>query len=252
MMGWGSRKLISAFAIYVAAAQGGVGVGLASQAGQGVGWVAAVQAQSNPLTMPKSQTQATPPETGPATKTDRGADQGQGGMLPLNAIKKMVGESNKVAPTDPNSPLAPIGPGADPGSQPGGASSPVEGSPAPPEPPGYAYHPDGRRDPFMAIVVGDSKATEVNLSVPPLQRVALSELSLIGLIWGGFGYVAMVQTPDGRGYTVREGTRLGSSNGVVSTITQEALTIKEPFSDIYGRKEMREHVMVLHPKVNVE
>ena len=104
----------------------------------------------------------------------------------------------------------------------------------------------------MAIVVGDNKATEVNLSVPPLQRVNLSELSLIGLIWGGFGYVAMVQTPDGRGYTVREGTRLGSGNGVVSSITQETLTIKEPFSDIYGRKEMREHVLVLHPKVNVE
>ena len=251
MMGWGPRKLVSAFAICVAAAQGGEGVGLASQAGQGVGRVAAVQAQSNPLSKPNSPTQAISSETGPVTKKDRGADERGGGMLPLDAIKKMVGET-KVGPTDPNSPLAPIGSGADPGGQPGVAPSPVEGSPAPPEPPGYAYHPDNRRDPFMAIVVGDNKATEVNLSVPPLQRVALSELSLIGLIWGGFGYVAMVQTPDGRGYTVREGTRLGSGNGVVSSITQETLTIKEPFSDIYGRKEMREHLMVLHPKVNAE
>jgi len=251
MMGWGPRKLISTLALGVVAVQGGVDLSLASQAGQSVGQVAAVQAQSNPLSKPMSQTQATPSETGPATNKDRGADERGGGMLPLNAIKKMVGET-KAGPTDPNSPLAPIGSGAEAGSQPGGAPSPVEVSPAPPEPPGYAYHPDGRRDPFMAIVVGDSKASEVNLSVPPLQRVNLSELSLIGLIWGGFGYVAMVQTPDGRGYTVREGTRLGSGNGVVSSITQETLTIKEPFSDIYGRKEMREHVMVLHPKVNVE
>lgn len=251
MMGWGPRKRISAFVLCVAAVQGGEDVSLASQAGQGVGWASVAQAQSNPLSKPKSQAQATPSATGPVTKKDQGADERGAGMLPLNVIKKMVGEA-KVAPTDPNSPLAPIGSGADPGSQPGGAPSPVEVSPAPPEPPGYAYHPDGRRDPFMAIVVGDSKATEVNLNVPPLQRVTLSELSLIGLIWGGFGYVAMVQTPDGRGYTVREGTRLGSGNGVVSAITQEALTIKEPFSDLYGRKEMREHVIVLHPKVNVE
>ena len=251
MIGWGPRKLIGAFALGVAAIQGGKDISLAFQAGQGVGWASVAQAQSNPLNKPGSQTQAAPSETGPMMKMDQGADNGGGGMLPLHAIKKMAGET-KVAPTDPNSPLAPIGSGTGLGGQPAGASSPMEVSPAPPEPPGYAYHPDGRRDPFMAIVVGDNKAAEVNLSVPPLQRVTLSELSLIGVIWGGFGYVAMVQTPDGRGYTVREGTRLGPGNGVVSSITQEALTIKEPFSDIYGRKEMREHVMVLHPKVNVE
>jgi type IV pilus assembly protein PilP len=173
-------------------------------------------------------------------------------MLPLNSLKMKL-EDSKGAPPDANSPLAPLAPGAEAGTQPGGvAAPPTEVGPAPQEPPGYAYHPDSRRDPFLAIVLGDSKATEVNLNVPPLQRVAMSELSLIGVIWGGFGYVAMVQTPDGRGYTVREGTRVGSANGVVSAITPETLTIKEPFSDIYGRKEMREHVMSLHPKSNVE
>lgn len=116
----------------------------------------------------------------------------------------------------------------------------------------YAYRPEGRRDPFLAIVQDANKAVEVNLNVPPLQRVGLSEIGLIGIVWGGFGYIAMVQTPDGRGYTVREGTRIGSHDGLVSSITAEALTIKEPFLDIFGRKEMREHVIPLHPKVNVE
>jgi len=124
---------------------------------------------------------------------------------------------------------------------------------APPsDPPGYVYRADGRRDPFLAIVQDANRAVEINLNVPPLQRVALSEISLIGIVWGGFGYLAMVQTPDGRGYTVREGTRIGSSEGLVSSITAEILTVKEPAVDVLGNKEMREHLIPLHPKVNVE
>ena len=122
----------------------------------------------------------------------------------------------------------------------------------PTDSPGYAYRPDGRRDPFLAIVQDANRAVEINLNVPPLQRVALSEISLIGIVWGGFGYLAMVQTPDGRGYTVREGTRIGSSEGLVSSITAEILTVKEPAVDVLGKQEMREHVIPLHPKVNVE
>lgn len=122
----------------------------------------------------------------------------------------------------------------------------------PADSPAYAYRPDGRRDPFLAIVQDASRAVEVNLNVPPLQRVNLSEITLIGIVWGGFGYIAMVQTPDGRGYTVREGTRIGSSEGLVSSIGSDALTIKEPYSDIFGRREMREQIIPLHQKINVD
>jgi type IV pilus assembly protein PilP len=121
------------------------------------------------------------------------------------------------------------------------------------ESPGYAYHRDGRRDPFMSIIlVGSNKAAEVNLNVPPLERVSLSELNVIGIIWGEFGYVAMVQTPDGRGYTVQEGTRVGTNNGVVSSIAEEAFTVQELYAGLYGKTQMREHLILLHPKPNGE
>ena len=162
-----------------------------------------------------------------------------------------------ATPIPPNEPREPIhGPSMPPAVDPASPNQPTdpmavqEGQPI--DQPGYAYRPDGRRDPFLAIVQDANKAVEVNLSVPPLQRVNLSEVTLIGVVWGGFGYIAMVQTPDGRGYTVREGTRIGSSDGLVSSITAEGLTIKEPFSDIFGRKEMREQIIPLHPRVNVE
>ena len=76
----------------------------------------------------------------------------------------------------------------------------------------FTYDPSNRRDPFYGLVQhGDGDQQDEEL--PPLQRVGLTEVSLIGIIWGGFGFTAMVQTPDGKGYAVRRGTRIGPSVG---------------------------------------
>ena len=110
-----------------------------------------------------------------------------------------------------------------------------------------SYDPSGRRDPFRPI--GSERPPGVeNLDLPPLQRVSLTEINVIGIIWGGFGYSAMVQTPDGKGYTVRRGTRIGPNSGMVSAITENALVVQEQFSDVYGKKQIREYVKHLHEK----
>lgn len=198
--------------------------------------------------------QSGPGDASAAGRKDR-PDDGTSPLLaaPMNALKRKA-PGNRSAKDEPASVQAPAGADSAPlvGLDADLRASQSDAGPAPADPPGYAYHPEGRRDPFMAIAVGDSKAAEVNLSVPPLQRVALSEVNLIGIMWGGFGYVAMVQTPDGRGYTVREGTQVGANEGIVSAITDEALTIKEPYLDIYGKKQMREYVVLLHPRTNLE
>lgn len=117
----------------------------------------------------------------------------------------------------------------------------------------YFYDHAGRRDPFAPIiqVEGKSKGPE-NINLPPLQRVNVSEINLIGIVWGGFGYTAMVQTPDGKGYTVRQGTRMGPNDGVVSAITETSIVVRERFSDVYGNKQTREHVKQLHPRQGTE
>ena len=88
--------------------------------------------------------------------------------------------------------------------------------------------------------------------MPPLQRISLTELNLIGIIWGGFGYSAMVQTLDGKGYTVRQGTRIGPNNGTVSSITENAVIVHERYTDVYGSKQVREYVKLLHAKEGSE
>jgi type IV pilus assembly protein PilP len=118
--------------------------------------------------------------------------------------------------------------------------------------PPYTYNPSGRRDPFAAIILEGPKSGAENMNLPPLQRASLTELSLIGIIWGGFGYTAMVQTPDGKGYTVRQGTKIGPNNGVVSAITENSVVVQERFTDVYGKKQVREYVKLLHQKENTE
>ncbi|MCP9462842.1 MAG: pilus assembly protein PilP [Nitrospira sp.] len=137
------------------------------------------------------------------------------------------------------------------------APAPTGGAAAEPVVPvgrgGYVYLPEGRRDPFLSILreagagaEGGKKTDEMN--VPPLQRVSVAELTVIGIVWGGFGYMAMVQTPDGKGYAVQRGTRIGNNNGIVSAITEKAVIVEERFTDIYGKKQVREYAKPLHVK----
>lgn len=127
----------------------------------------------------------------------------------------------------------------------------VLGASQPSVPGEYSYNPSGRRDPF-AVVLKDPRTGEEDRSLPPLQQLSLTELNLIGIVWGGFGYSAMMQAPDGKGYTVRQGTRVGPNGGAVSSITENALVVQERFTDVYGNKQVREYVKLLHAKEGSE
>lgn len=122
---------------------------------------------------------------------------------------------------------------------------------APATPSAETYDPSGRRDPFVAIIeILQDRKEDPNL--PPLQRVGLTEINLVGVAWGGYGYTAMVQTPDGKGYAIRRGTRMGPNNGVVTSITERGMVVVERFTDIYGKKQEREFVRLLHQKEGSE
>lgn len=159
-----------------------------------------------------------------------GADPARSKIVVAQA-NTAVPAATQASPAVANAPgMAPNG-AAVPGGPGGGGS--------------YSYDPSGRRDPFSALIQGKEKG-ETDTTLPPLQRVGLTEINLIGIIWGGFGYTGMVQTPDGKGYSVRRGTRIGPNNGVVTKITKNGIVVTERYTDIYGKEEEREHVKLLH------
>lgn len=111
----------------------------------------------------------------------------------------------------------------------------------------FQYNPEGRRDPFKSIIIATGKRSGSE-NLPPLQRKELSEMKLIGIVWGGFGHGAVIQTQDGKGYPVRKGTRIGMNNGVISQITNKEVVIEEKYLDIFGETKVRNVVMELHPQ----
>lgn len=112
------------------------------------------------------------------------------------------------------------------------------------EKPAYAYNPAGRRDPFAPIIIKETKKGKTG-DRPPLERFALSEFKLSGIIWGGFGYNAMLEAPDGKGYFVRVGTVVGMNGGVIKKITQNSMIVEESFKNFAGESERKEIVIQL-------
>ena len=99
---------------------------------------------------------------------------------------------------------------------------------------GFGYDPQGRRDPMEPLVKEapppaapkrvERAPTEAR---EPLERFDLADLKLVAIVRGGFGSQALVKAPDGKGYYVTVGTRMGTHGGRVSEIREQALVIEE-------------------------
>ncbi len=116
--------------------------------------------------------------------------------------------------------------------------------------PTVAYRPQGKRDPFRSLIrvstPSGKKAPAKHL--PPLQREEISDLRFAGVVWGNFGYKALIQTPDGKGYLVQRGTLIGLNRGVVNQITETSVVIEERHTSALGDVQVQEMVIALHPK----
>ncbi len=150
----------------------------------------------------------------------------------------------------PKAPAAPV-PARQPAKQPIAAAPPQPAAPKPQateEPKEiYSYNPAGRRDPFMPLVVRDEKKVPV-ANRPPLERYNITEFKLTGIVWGGFGYNAMFEGPDGKGYFVRVGTVIGQNRGVIKKITKDFIVIEEKFKTFTGAVQRKEIMVELRKK----
>lgn len=111
----------------------------------------------------------------------------------------------------------------------------------------YAYSPAGRRDPFMPIIIKEEKKALAGAKTP-LERFPVNEFKLAGIVWGGLGYHAMLEGPDGKGYFIRVGTKIGPNQGVVRKITQTTMIIEEKYKDPTGEINRKEITIELRKK----
>ena len=62
-----------------------------------------------------------------------------------------------------------------------------------------------------SLVTKPFKPQTENLT--PLQKYEIEKLKLVAIIWGEDGSVAMMELPDGKGYTIRIGDLIGNRGG---------------------------------------
>ena len=120
----------------------------------------------------------------------------------------------------------------------------------------YRYTVAGKPDPFKPFIdipeekgkkenTGTTEAHTETVSLSPLQKFALDELRLTGIILNSNKKIAVVQTPDGKRHTLRRGTLLGINGGKVATILSDGVVVIEKIKDLSGNVRTERVVLAL-------
>jgi len=118
--------------------------------------------------------------------------------------------------------------------------------PAPAAPQGYTYDAAGRRDPFVSLVARGSDLRSATATRPAgLGGLSVDDAALHGIVRSRTVYVAMIQAPDGKNYTVRAGDRL--LDGTVKAVTDGAVVFTQQVSDPLSLVKQREVRKPLRP-----
>jgi type IV pilus assembly protein PilP len=111
----------------------------------------------------------------------------------------------------------------------------------------WAYSSVGKRDPFRSFLAeletqGGALATRC---ATPLGKFELEQLGLVAVIVGLEDPVAMVQAPNGVGYTLRRGACIGKNGGIVAAVRSGEVVVTEWAVRADGTKEKTQTVLRL-------
>lgn len=97
----------------------------------------------------------------------------------------------------------------------------------------YVYSPVGKRDPFQNVFAVKEVTPVKNPGTKPtpLQRFPLDRLKLSVTMTGTSSPSAMIEDPEGRGWTVKIGTFVGQNWGKVTSIQRDQIIITETITD---------------------
>ena len=110
---------------------------------------------------------------------------------------------------------------------------------------GFAYNPEGRRDPFVNLLRRGTGVDQSSLGPRPsgLKGLGTGEVTLKGTMASKGAYVAILQGSDARTYVVHQGEKL--LDGTVRSITADSLVILQQVNDPLSKETQREVRKVL-------
>lgn len=121
------------------------------------------------------------------------------------------------------------------------------------------YNPEGKIDPFevpfkkeaqQAPFADEHPEEEMPARIrqTPLEMIDLSQLKLVGVIRFPSGYKAIVEEQSGKGYTVKEGTYIGTNYGRITEIQKDRIIIREKIRNVLGKvKEQKRQLKLQKP-----
>ena len=114
--------------------------------------------------------------------------------------------------------------------------------------PGQMKASEKIRDPFKSPLFIQPKIKKSVTTVPlsPLLKFALSELKLVGIVWGSLGRVAIVEAPDGKCYSIKKGDMIGKFSGKVKKVYQDNLVVQDEITDYAGKTKTQEITIKLY------
>jgi Tfp pilus assembly protein PilP len=106
------------------------------------------------------------------------------------------------------------------------------------EPQGFAYAPEGRRDPFVSLLRRGIDSRNAAPKMAGLGGLGTSEVSLRGVLTSDGAFVGILQGVDTKNYIVRVGDRL--SDGTIRSISKDSMVILQQVNDPLSLEKQRE------------
>lgn len=110
----------------------------------------------------------------------------------------------------------------------------------------FVYNSE-RPDPFFPFLSQEIMKAEAkaNAELTGTQKFEPAQLTLVAIVSGKRGFLAMVQDSSGVGYVLRKGTKVGETGEVVQ-ITQDKVIIEQSRKNITGEHSSRKVEMILN------
>lgn len=151
--------------------------------------------------------------------------------------------ASSAAAQQPTAPPAPAQPGVKPNP------APVEQPAAPPPAAApYSYDPQGRRDPFISLVArGSDPGSKTNRPLG-LPGMLINEASVKGILHDRSGFIALIQGPNTKTFTVKPGDKL--MDGTVKAITADAIVFSQDVNDPLSMVKQKEVRKTIRPSTD--
>jgi Tfp pilus assembly protein PilP len=119
------------------------------------------------------------------------------------------------------------------------AATPQSEPAPPPTTEVYSYNPEGRRDPFVSLLLRGADLNSNRDNRPDgREGLMIGEVTLRGIVKNRTSYVAMVQGPDNKTYIIHTGDKM--LDGAVRAITAEAVVFAQDVNDPLSLVKQRE------------